>query len=83
MKQESLSHLGLDELKTKEKSLMTAAGMLSGMMVVMLAVGIYMFFQKGFSVFSVLPIAFLPLVGGLFAKIKEVRTEIATRNNAL
>jgi len=81
MKQESLSNLSLDELKTKEKSLKTAAGMLSGMMVVMLAVGIYMFFQKGFSVFSVLPVAFLPLVGGLFAKIKEVRSEMASRNN--
>ncbi len=81
MKQKSLSNLSLDELKTKEKSLMTAAGMLSGMMVVMLAVGIYMFFQKGFSVFSVLPVAFLPLVGGLFAKIKEVRSEMASRNN--
>ncbi len=81
MKQESLSNLSIEELKTKEKSLKTAAGMLSGMMIVMLAVGIYMFFQKGFSVFSVLPIAFLPLVGGLFAKIKEVRTEIASRNN--
>jgi hypothetical protein len=81
MKQESLSNLSLDELKTKEKSLKTAAGMLSGMMVVMLAVGIYMFFQKGFSVFSVLPIAFFPLVGGLVAKIKGVREEIATRNN--
>ena len=81
MKQESLSNLSLDELKTKEKSLKTAAGMLSGMIVVMLAVGIYMFFQKGFSVFSVLPVAFLPLVGGLFAKIKEVRSEMASRNN--
>jgi len=81
MKQESLSNLSLDELKGKEKSLKMAAGMLSGMIVVMFAVGIYLFFQNGFSVFSVLPIAFFPLVGGLFVKIKGVREEIATRNN--
>ena len=81
MKQESFSNLSLEELKSKEKSLKSVAGMLSGMMIVMLAVGIYLFFQKGFSVFSVLPIAFLPLIGGLFAKIKGVRDEIAVRNN--
>jgi uncharacterized membrane-anchored protein len=83
MKQEPLTKLSIEELKVKEKSLMTAAGMLSGVMIVMLAAGIYMFFQKGFGVFSVIPIAFLPLVGGLFAKIKDIRAEIATRNNTL
>jgi hypothetical protein len=81
MKQESLSNLSIDELKAKEKSLKTAAGMLTGMMVVMFAVGIYMFFQNGFSVFSILPVAFMPLVGGLFAKIKDVRSEVASRSN--
>lgn len=81
MKQESLSELSLDELKTREKSLKNVAGILGGMMFVMFAVGIYMLFKKGFSVFTVLPVAFFPLLGGMFAKIKAVKSEIATREN--
>jgi hypothetical protein len=81
MKDETLTSLSVTELKTKEKSLKIAAGMLGGMMVVMLLAGIYLFQQNGFSVFSLLPIAFLPLLMANIANFKKVRAEIAKRNN--
>jgi len=74
--------MSLDELKTKEKSLKLAMGLFAGVLILLAAVGIYMAFsKKGSVVFTVLPVAFLPLLLGLSAQLKKIKTEIASRNS--
>ena len=81
MAEKKLSEMNVDELKAKEKSLKFAMGMFAGILIVLFAVGLYMAFNgKGSTVFTILPLAFLPIYLGIYAQVKKIKTEIESRN---
>lgn len=79
-KEEDLSLLSSEELAKKAKTAKTATGLLLGIIMVQFAVGIFLTFKQGFNVFTVLPIAFLPLIIVNYVNIKKLNEEIARRN---
>lgn len=81
MKNEDFSKLSLEELKKKEKSTRFSAGLLGGIIFVQFLIGIFLTVTNGFSVFTVMPIAFLPILVISFSSLKKIKAEIATRNN--
>jgi hypothetical protein len=80
MKQVPLSELSKEELLKKEKNLKGASAVLGGMLVVLAAASAYLSYLQGFSVFTVLPVAFLPMFIINLGNLKKIQTEIASRN---
>jgi len=80
MKQVPLSELSLEELLKKEKTLKAASTVLGGMLVLLAAASAYLSYLQGFSVFTVLPVAFLPMFIINLSNLKKIQTEIASRN---
>lgn len=78
--EENLSVLSIEELNKKAKTAKLATGLLSGMLLVQFAVGIYMTTQQGFNAFLIVPVAFLPILIINFTNIKKINAEIARRN---
>ncbi|MCU0355735.1 MAG: hypothetical protein MUD08_18665 [Cytophagales bacterium] len=79
MKQKPLAELGLAELQTKEKALKTAVTVMGVFLAIMILICAYLTFLQGFSVFTVLPVAFLPLFMVNIANLKKIKAEIASR----
>lgn len=75
-----LSEISLDELKSQEKKLKGVAGAFIGLILIMAVACVILTFQQGFTVFTVLPIAFLPLFIVFANNLKEIKTEIVSRN---
>ena len=83
--------LDLEGLKKKEKALNISLKVLIGMMIMMVLVvvvvvmvvvvlaGIYVFTKQGFSVFTILPVAFLPILMTNIKNVKKIREMIAER----
>ncbi len=80
MKDDSLSKLSLDELKAREKSLRLVSSMFIGCIVIMALAGVFLTVQKGFNTFTVLPVAFLPLMIVNMSNLKKIKDEIAGRS---
>lgn len=80
MKSKPLSEMTKEELQKNEKAMKTAVLVLASCVGLMFITGIYLTFKKGFSVSSVLPVAFLPLFGINLQNWKKVKAEIASRN---
>jgi TctA family transporter len=73
------SKLDLEGLKKKEKALNISLKVLIGMMIMMVLAGIYLFTKQGFSVFTILPVAFLPILMTNIKNVKKIREMIAER----
>ncbi len=73
MKNEDYTKLSLEELKKKEKGAQLATSLLTGIIIVQSAVGIYLTFTNGFSVFPILMMS--------YNNLKKIREEIASRSN--
>lgn len=71
--------LDLEGLKKKEKALNISLKVLIGMMIMMVLAGIYLFNKQGFSVFTILPVAFLPILMTNIKNVKKIREMIAER----
>jgi 1,4-dihydroxy-2-naphthoate octaprenyltransferase len=77
MKQIDYNAFTLEELKNKEKVQKTVTGIFMGSIIVMLIAGIYItVVGKAFSVFSVLPVAFLPLLIVNMNNMKQIKKAI-------
>lgn len=76
-----LSELSVEELKTKEKGLKVVVGIYIGILTFMSACSVYLTIQQGFNVFTILPVAFLPIFIGFLGNLKKVKNEIALRNS--
>ncbi len=81
MKQEELTKMSLDELKSKEKTLKSSMAILGGMIIVLLITGVFLTIKQGFGVFTVLPIVFLPIFTMNIGNLKKIQSEIALRNS--
>ncbi|MBC8111494.1 MAG: redox-active disulfide protein 2 [Verrucomicrobia bacterium] len=73
--------MSLEELKNKEKTQRSASGILAGMIIALFVVSIFLFTKQGFSVFTVLPITFLPILLANYSALKKIKEEIAARNS--
>lgn len=71
--------LDLEGLKKKEKALNISLKVLIGMIIVMVLAGIYLAIKQGFSVFTILPVAFLPILMTNIKNVKKIREMIAER----
>lgn len=80
MKQVPLSELSQEELLKKEKTLKAASTVLGGMLVVLAAASVYLTYLQGFSVFTALPVAFLPMFIINLGNLKKIQAEITSRN---
>lgn len=81
MKTEDYSKTSLEELKKKEKSTQLSASLLGGLIIVQLIIGVFLTFTNGFSVFTVMPVAFIPILMISISNLKKLKKEIASRNN--
>jgi Ca2+/Na+ antiporter len=80
MKEQDLSKLTTDELKAKEKTIRVSFYFMLGAVFILLSSSIYLTIVKGFNVFTVLPIAFLPLVKLFSKQLKQIKGELEKRN---
>jgi hypothetical protein len=80
MKQVPLSELSQEELLKKVKTGKIAISALGGLLIVLVAATVYLTYLQGFSVFTVLPVAFLPLFIINVSNLKKIQAEIASRN---
>ena len=80
MKQVPLSELSQEDLLKKEKNLKAAGTVLGGMLLVLVAASVYLSYLQEFSVFTVLPVAFLPMFIINLGNLKKIQAEIASRN---
>lgn len=80
MKENKLVTLSVEELINKEKKLKQGLGVLIGAIAVLFVACIILTVMKGFQVFTVLPVAFLPIVIASFTNLKEVQQEIKSRS---
>lgn len=78
---DDLSNLGLEELDKKLKTTKTVTGLLAGLLFLQFAVGIYLTTQQGFNVFTIVPLAFLPILIINITNIKKMKEEISKRNS--
>lgn len=79
--QPELSTLTIEELHKKAKMAKVATGTLLGIIIVQFIIGIYLTIRQGFSIFTVIPITFLPIVIINFTSIKKIKEEIARRDS--
>lgn len=80
MKEQDLTKLSTEELKVKAKTLKTSSVFILIAMAIMLIGGIFFMVKKSSPVFTILPVAFLPLVIVLSKQLKEVKEEMERRN---
>ena len=81
MKKEiDLSTLTIEELEKRAKTTKTASVMLAVVIAIQFGIGVFLTFSKGFNVFTVIPLAFLPMLMVNFSNIKKIKEEIAKRN---
>lgn len=83
MKENPYTKMTLDELNAKAKSLKSITSAFSGILLIMTFAGVFLSIRQGFSVFSVLPVAFLPLLVININSIKKIKEEIQSRESNL
>ena len=80
----NLSELTIDELKSREKSLKTAVGLLIGLMIGIVGSLIAILILKGSRSIviplSVIPLTFIPVLVSSKKNLKDIESEIALRN---
>lgn len=82
MQEKDLSKLTTNQLKTKEKTLKSYTIIILVAVAIMLISGIFFIKKMGSPVFTILPIAFLPLVITLSKQSKNIKEEIQKRENS-
>ncbi len=79
MKKEDYSQLSMEELTKREKTAKTATIVLGVILALQFLIGLFLTFKQGFSVFTILPITFLPILIINLSTIKKIREEINSR----
>jgi hypothetical protein len=64
----------------RAKTTKIASIMLAVIIAIQFGIGIFLTLSKGFNVFTVIPLAFLPMLIVNFTNIKKIKAEIAKRN---
>jgi hypothetical protein len=79
MKTKDLTQLSNEKLLEQTKSLKALTALLGGMLLVLFFTGGYILSKKGFNVFLIIPLAFLPIVIMNINTLKEIKKELASR----
>lgn len=79
-KETNLSTLTVEELEKRAKTTKITSIMLAVIIAIQFGIGIFLTLSKGFNVFTVIPLAFLPMLIVNFTNIKKIKAEIAKRN---
>jgi hypothetical protein len=79
MAEKDLTKLSLEELEKQLNTTKIASSALGALLIIMTLSGVYLTYLKGFSVFTVLAIGFLPLLIININSIKKLKAEIASR----
>lgn len=79
MAQKPLTEMTNEELQKNAKTMKTATIVLAACLGLMFLSGIFLTFKKGFSVSTVLPFAFLPILIMNLQNWKKTKEEIAKR----
>ncbi|WP_146740318.1 hypothetical protein [Flavobacterium lacus] len=82
MKEQDLTQLTVNELKAKQKTLKTSSILILIAMAIMLISGIFFMLKMKSPVFTILPVAFLPLVIVFSKQLKSIKEELQKRENS-
>ena len=80
MKQDEFSTLTVEELNKKLATIQKLTIMLGVILVLMAISGVFITMKRGFYVFTVLPVSFLPILIANVTNAKKIKAEIASRN---
>ena len=80
MKQDEFSTLTVEELNKKLATIQKLTIMLGVILVLMAISGVFITMKRGFNVFTVLPVSFLPILIANVTNAKKIKAEIASRN---
>ena len=72
-KEPELSTFTTEELEKRAKTTKLATGILLGVIIMQFLIGIYLTIKQGFNVFTIIPMAFLPLVIVNYANLKKIK----------
>ncbi len=80
MKAKELSDFSKQELQAEIKKRRFFFGVFIGMLITMFCTGIYLTVKQGFGVFTILPVAFLPLLMLIRKSALDAKKELESRN---
>jgi len=79
MAQKQLSEMTTEELNKNLKLMRVAIAVISASIGVMIVSGIVSYSKKGFSVFTILPVMFVPILTMNIANMKKIKAELDSR----
>lgn len=79
MAQKQISEMSTEELNKNLKLMRIAIAVISASIGVMIVSAIVSYSKKGFSVFTVLPLMFVPILTMNIANMKKIKTELKAR----
>ncbi len=79
MAQKQISEMTTEELNKNLKLMRVAVAVISASIGVMIISAIVSYNKKGFSVFTVLPLMFLPILTMNIANMRKIKTELDSR----
>ena len=79
MAQKQISEMTTEELNKNLKLMRIAIAVISASIGVMIVSAIVSYSKKGFSVFTVLPLMFVPILTMNIANMKKIKTELESR----
>ncbi len=79
MAQKQISEMTTEELNRNLKLMRVAIAVISASIGVMIVSAVVSYQQKGFSVFTVLPLMFVPILTMNIANMRKIKTELDSR----
>jgi hypothetical protein len=79
MAQKQISEMSTEELNRNLKLMRVAIAVISASIGVMIVSAVVSYQQKGFSVFTVFPLLFLPILTMNIANMRKIKTELRSR----
>nr|WP_294908038.1 hypothetical protein [uncultured Lacibacter sp.] len=79
MAQKQISEMTTEELNRNLKLMRVAIAVISASIGVMIVSAVVSYQQKGFSVFTVLPLMFVPILTMNIANMRKIKTELQSR----
>ena len=79
MAQKQISEMTIEELNRNLKLMRVAIAVISASIGVMIVSAVVSYQQKGFSVFTVLPLMFVPILTMNIANMRKIKTELDSR----
>jgi hypothetical protein len=79
MAQKQLSEMTEEELKKNVRMLTIAVAVIVASIIIMIISAVSSYAKKGFTVYSVVPFAFLPIAIINFVNLKKIKAELASR----